>query len=276
MTRASLTLDKGDLILTSPFDRGLVEDIKGIPYHDRQYMPATRQWRIKYMWGSDVAAMCKKHLGQDVTVPSQITQRDPGPTIKLLKVEYIGSVKDRSDGSQTATGWADGGWNVIFPHNVLRAWFADESKPDEAPTRYAQLGVKPKATADEVKKAYRLAAKTWHPDLNKDPGASEQFRIIQEAYEMLSNEQLRRKYDAGLMFERDYEKSAAKRKEVVTEKFGWQPPIRAGWITAEGEESLGRFTIKTILSWSEITNERGESLVSYWPAGATQFVTQWI
>jgi hypothetical protein len=228
------------------------------------------------MWGSDVAAMCKKHLGQDVIVPSQITQRDAGLTIKLLKVEYIGSVKDRSDGSQTATGWANGGWNVIFPHNVLRAWFADESKPDEAPTRYAQLGVKPKATADEIKKAYRLAAKTWHPDLNKDPSASEQFRLIQEAYEMLGNEQQRRKYDAGLMFERDYEKSAKKRKEVVTEKFGWQPPIRCGFMVCEGVESLGRFTVAKILSWSTITNERGEEMVSYWQRGQDTFSVEWL
>lgn len=276
MSKASLTLNKGDLILTSPFDRGLVEDIKSIPYHDRQYMPDTKQWRIKYMWGSDVAAMVKKHLGQDVLVPSQITQTNPGPTIKLLKVEYIGSVKERSDGSQTATGWADGGWNVIFPQTVLRAWFADESKPDEAPTRYAQLGVKPKATQDEIKKAYRLAAKTWHPDLNKDPGATEQFRLIQEAYEMLSNEQSRRKYDAGLMFERDYEKGAKRRKEATVDKYGWQPPIRCGWLACEGVESLGRFTVAKILSWSEITNERGESMVSFWPNGATQFQSQWL
>src|SRR3989304_1276194 len=199
--QANLTLDRGDLILTSPFNRGLVEGIKALPYHDRQWDNTRKVWRIKYMWGSDVAALVKRHLNQEVSVPRQITFRDAGPITRMFKIEYLGSVRDRDDGSQTATGYANGEWGGIFPADVLRKWFTDDNaRPDEAPTLYAVLGIKRNATPEEVKKAHRLAARTWHPDVNKEPDAHEQFIRIQRAYEVLSDEQQRRKYNAALTF----------------------------------------------------------------------------
>lgn len=274
---ANLSLDKGDLILTSSYHRGLVEDLKRIvPYHDRQWIADKKVWRIKYMWGHDIADLCKKHLGQSITVPKQVTQTNPGPLVKLLKVEYIGATKERSDGSQTATGWTNGGWNIIIPAEILRNWFSDEAKPDEMPTYYAMLGCKSKATPEEIKKAYRLSARTWHPDVNKEPDAHEQFIRIQTAYETLSDPQQRRKYDAGLIFERDHKKDAQKRQERVIEKYGWRPPIRCGWITCEGVESLGRFAVSKILNWQDITDERGRSMISFWLPGQEIFSVEWI
>lgn len=275
--RASLHLDKGDLILTSPYHRGLVEDLKAsIPYHDRQWDKGSRTWRIKYMWGSDVAAMVKRYLGEEIQVPKQMTQAQTGPIIRMFKVEYIGSVRERDDGSQTASGFCDGGWNLILPLAILTTWFGDESRPDEMPSLYAVLGCKPKATAEEIKKAYRLAARTWHPDVNKDPDAQEQFIRIQAAYETLSDGQQRRKYDAGLSFERDYNKHAQRRKQARIERYGYAPPVRCGWLTCEGQESLGRFTVSKILAWTEIQNDRGETMVSIWPRSAKSFITEWI
>ena len=271
--QANLTLDRGDLILTSPFNRGLVEGIKALPYHGRQWDPGRKVWRIKYMWGSDVAALVKRHLGQEIHIPAQITFRDPGPVTRMLRIEYIGSIRDRDDGSQTATGFANGEWSVIFPDDVLRKWFAaDDSKPGEALTLYAVLGIKKNATSDEIRKAHRLAARTWHPDVNKEPDAQEQFIRIQHAYEVLSDEQQRRKYNAGLIFERDANKHAKTR----VERYGWQPPARCGYVTCEGTESLGRFTVRAILAWSTITNDVGLSMVSYWPKGADKFVSEWL
>src|SRR3990172_3901133 len=270
---ANLTLDKGDLILASPFNRGLVEGIKALPYHDRQWDNTRKIWRIKYMWGSDVAALVKKHLGQEIHVPAQITFGDPGTVTRMLRSEYIGSIRERDDGSQTATGFANGEWSVIFPGDVIRKWFAaDDARPDEAPTFYAVLGIKQNATPDEIRKAHRLAARTWHPDVNKEPDAQEQFIRIQHAYEVLSDDQQRRKYNAGLLFERDANKYAIRRKE----SYGWQPPTRCGYVTCKGTESLGRFTISAILAWSAITNEAGLSMVSFWPKGADKFVMEWI
>lgn len=61
---------------------------------------------------------------------------------------------------------------------------------------YEILGVDSKATADEIKKAYRKLSIKYHPDKNPDnKEAEEKFKEIAEAYSVLSNEEKRKKYD---------------------------------------------------------------------------------
>lgn len=60
---------------------------------------------------------------------------------------------------------------------------------------YALLGVKSDATPDDIKAAYRTAARRFHPDANPNAGAEIQFRDIAEAYETLNSSDKRRKYD---------------------------------------------------------------------------------
>ncbi len=63
-------------------------------------------------------------------------------------------------------------------------------------TYYVALGVKPNATELEIKKAYRKLAITTHPDKNPgDETAHTRFQAIGEAYQVLSNEDLRKRYD---------------------------------------------------------------------------------
>lgn len=64
---------------------------------------------------------------------------------------------------------------------------------------YELLDIDKNASQEEIKKAYRVLAKKWHPDLNQaDPSATEMFRKITEAYSVLSNPQLRQDYDSAL------------------------------------------------------------------------------
>jgi curved DNA-binding protein len=60
---------------------------------------------------------------------------------------------------------------------------------------YAILGVARTATQTEIQKAYRKLARKYHPDVNKEKGAEEQFKKATEAYEVLKSPDTRKKYD---------------------------------------------------------------------------------
>ncbi len=60
---------------------------------------------------------------------------------------------------------------------------------------YEVLGISKSASKDEIKSAYRKLAKQYHPDINKSPDAPEKFKEVQEAYDVLYDDQKRAQYD---------------------------------------------------------------------------------
>lgn len=60
---------------------------------------------------------------------------------------------------------------------------------------YAALGLKSDATLSDIKKAFRQKASQFHPDRNSDPDAPARFREVQEAYDVLSDNDKRKAYD---------------------------------------------------------------------------------
>lgn len=60
---------------------------------------------------------------------------------------------------------------------------------------YSILGIPKTASAGEIKAAYRKLARKLHPDVNKEPDAQKKFAQVQQAYEILSDETKRTRYD---------------------------------------------------------------------------------
>jgi curved DNA-binding protein len=61
---------------------------------------------------------------------------------------------------------------------------------------YEILGVDRSADTKAIQRAYRKLARRYHPDVNKDPDAEDRFKAISEAYDVLSDPETRRRYDA--------------------------------------------------------------------------------
>ncbi|MBT8252009.1 MAG: DnaJ domain-containing protein, partial [Nitrosopumilus sp.] len=72
--------------------------------------------------------------------------------------------------------------------------FREALNNDELPNYYEVIGVSKEATSDEIKKKFREKAKKTHPDKTKEDSEKEMAEL-NKAYEVLSDEELRKKYD---------------------------------------------------------------------------------
>ncbi|KAJ9131908.1 hypothetical protein P3X46_034810 [Hevea brasiliensis] len=94
------------------------------------------------------------------------------------------------------------------------SWAAFNGEQDH----YALLGLARNASSADIKRAYRLLARKYHPDVSKHSKASELFKSIHHAYEILSNEVTRTQYDRVLKFQEDAGSSYG-RKQYYNHEF---------------------------------------------------------
>lgn len=280
---ASLTYESGVLVYRTPYEPDLVAALKvKVPAADRKWDGTRKVWLVAPQHAHELVELTARHLGEDIAMPA-IPQQTAAPEVRILDIRYIGQTKDRGNGERSAFGWVNGGWNVVFPEPVLRAWFGlDQQRPEEAPTLYGVLGLKQQAAESEIKKAYRRLALQWHPDRCSEPDAKEVFIRIQHAYEVLSDQGMRARYDAGLALEtqaratqpamRQYARGSDPNQLSLD---GYRSPLRCGQIMCTGIETLGRFVVSEIHGWEDIVDRAGRVLVTSWPKGATIFEEQW-
>ena len=98
---------------------------------------------------------------------------------------------------------------------------------------YEVLGLSRGADQSEIQRAYRKLARTLHPDVNKDPGAEEKFKELSEAYDVLSDPDQRKRYDAfGEDFRRvgaDVDPDAYRRSRAYAGAAGAGGGRSSGW-----------------------------------------------
>ena len=267
----------GGCVLTTPFDRSFVQALKAVvPSEARQYQTATRQWLIDTRYVAPIVGLVYRYFGETLVIPAGAQVTTPATEVRLLRVEYLGRAKVRDGGDLLAYAWVDGGWNALFPQRVLQEWFsALPVAPEAGQTYFAILGIAPQSSAADIKTAYRRLARQWHPDVTREPGAKETFLLIQEAYEVLQDEQKRRKYLAGLTLEASL-RTASTVQHTKEWEAGYRAPLRCGMVLVEGTPPLGRFLAQKILQWEDIVRGDGKTLVTSWPIGAEKFVETWV
>lgn len=107
---------------------------------------------------------------------------------------------------------------------------------------YKVLGVSKNATQDEIKRAYRTLARKYHPDVNPgDKAAEEKFKEINEAHEVLSDNEKRQKYDRFGKQWQQYQRSGGRPEDFDWSQ--WTSPGRSGsqgyrTVTPEEFESM--------------------------------------
>src|SRR6187200_2302536 len=120
-----------------------------------------------------------------------------------------------------------------------------------APPRgfYEVLGVGKNADQSEIQRSYRKLARQHHPDVNKDPTAETRFKEISEAYDVLSDPEQRKRYDAfGEDFRRvppDMDPAAYRQQQRAYAGAGARGPSggRRSWSDGAGSPGGARFDV---------------------------------
>jgi len=104
---------------------------------------------------------------------------------------------------------------------------------------YGILGLTPRATANEIKSAYRRLARKYHPDVSASPDSEARFVIINRAYQILSDPQRRAVYDSGEYNDSQRTFYASRQAEVVAKQRHFDRIVDE-WLARERQEAAAR------------------------------------
>lgn len=290
MSTPTIIRTQDGLEISTPYNKEFVDTLKEtIPYNKRTWVKPN--WIIKDKdLEMTVIGLILVFYG---ILPRIIDrQNDARKRIrKTIRVEYLGRCKPRDSRdtgkndlqNTAASAWVDGSWSVIVLESALREHFAG-NKEKKTQTYYTILGVSNEATDSEIKKAYRRAARQWHPDVNGgDKEAEEMFKKINKANSVLSDPTKRKKYDFILGVTDDLESDKDRMSDWMKDlndyknsMYGYSPPILCGILEVEGEIVAGRLVVDKILSWEDITDDTGRTMVVTWIYGDKTFTVHWV
>jgi DnaJ-class molecular chaperone len=109
-------------------------------------------------------------------------------------------------------------------------------------TAYEVLGVKPDASAEEIRKAYRKLAKEFHPDLNPGkPAAEARFKAVTAANDILSDPEKRGRYDRGEIDESGAERPRYSYRPHAEGQQGWKYQPQGEMDAADLEDLFAMF-----------------------------------
>lgn len=272
----SVTADAGGLKVNTPYSASFVMALKiEIPATGRKWDKTSKCWYVARQYADDLKRIIDVAYDCDVQMPTVIPDADQVLEYTFL-AEYIGNSKNG-----VSSVYCSGGWNAKIPEKALRAWFkqVDSSAPA---TYYGLLGCDEKAKPEEIKKAYKRAARQWHPDVCREPEARDMFEKVKAAYDILSDVSSRKKYDAGLHFEKMAKMGPASHRWRrngtnylgASNSITFVPLLRCGRLIVKAKRELGFLIVEEILSWQDIQNEFGQVMVSFW--AGDNFSVMWV
>ncbi|CAH9079874.1 unnamed protein product [Cuscuta europaea] len=107
----------------------------------------------------------------------------------------------RTKGNPHIFPWTCPANNSCSATRIRRAPVTASSSISSQQNHYSVLGISPNSSAADIKKVYRLLALKYHPDVNKDSAADQNFQNIRLAYDILSDETTRAQYDLALLWQ---------------------------------------------------------------------------
>lgn len=285
----SVTYNATSIIITPDgYNQQFINRIKAnVPSHLRVWDHSHKRWIFHPTTYRIISNMLEnlRQMGFNVIIEQAeffANASNYVPVIKeeTLDIHYIGRVYRRNNSEESAYGWYNDGWNVVFINNALQDYFKVSTTSVDATNYYNALIVNETATHDQIKRAYRVVVKQWHPDICSEPNAREQFEIIQKAYETLISPDKRARYDLGLKLERDFNLLASKGKinntNYDTNEVVFNPMIKCGRFTVRSERIIGRVYVHQILDIDSITNASGQVMTTTWKEGDSVFTTRWV